>query len=66
MKSPFPGMDPYLENPAIWSDFHPTFINYWREQIADVLPDNYDVLSTSRTNWVRQLACKGNGTGKQK
>jgi hypothetical protein len=22
MASPFPGMDPYIEQPEIWSDFH--------------------------------------------
>lgn len=22
MESPFPGMDPYIEAPRIWSDFH--------------------------------------------
>ncbi|MDX1927253.1 MAG: DUF4058 family protein [Pirellulaceae bacterium] len=42
MPSPFPGIDPYLEDPAFWSDFHSTFINYWRETIADALPDNYE------------------------
>lgn len=42
MTSPFPGMDPYLEDPAFWPDFHYTFINYWREALADVLPDNYE------------------------
>jgi hypothetical protein len=42
MISPFPGMDPFLENPAYWSDFHFTFINYWREAIADALPANYE------------------------
>src|ERR1700674_3547658 len=42
MLSPFPGMDPFLENPAYWSDFHFTFINYWREAIADALPANYE------------------------
>lgn len=41
MASPFPGMDPYLEHLAFWSDFHSTFINYWREAIADQLPDRY-------------------------
>jgi hypothetical protein len=35
-------MDPYLELPAYWSDFHSTFINYWREAIADVLPPDYE------------------------
>lgn len=42
MTSPFPGMDPYLEDPAIWPDFHARFINYWCEQISDRLPGNYD------------------------
>lgn len=42
MASPFPGMDPYLEDPAFWSDFHYTFINYWREAVADRLPDDYE------------------------
>ena len=22
MPSPFPGVDPYIESPALWSDFH--------------------------------------------
>jgi hypothetical protein len=35
-------MDPFLELPAYWSDFHFTFINYWREAIADVLPPEYE------------------------
>lgn len=42
MKSPFPGMDPFLEQPAYWSDFHATFINYWREAVGDLLPPGYE------------------------
>lgn len=42
MPSPFPGMDPFLEAPAFWSDFHARFINYWCEAIADALPLNYE------------------------
>jgi len=42
MPSPFPGIDPYIQLPAFWPDFHSTFINYWREAIADALPDNYE------------------------
>jgi hypothetical protein len=42
MPSPFPGIDPFLEDPAYWSDFHATFINYWREAIADALPSSYE------------------------
>ena len=42
MPCPFPGIDPYIESPAFWPDFHSTFINYWREAIADALPENYE------------------------
>jgi hypothetical protein len=42
MKSPFPGMDPYLEQPVFWSDFHSRFINAWCEAIADALPLHYE------------------------
>ncbi|WP_369016122.1 DUF4058 family protein [Armatimonas sp.] len=26
MPSPFPGMDPYLEDRGVWEDFHTTFL----------------------------------------
>jgi hypothetical protein len=42
MTSPFPGMDPYLEDPAFWPDFHHTFIGCWREAIAEILPEAYE------------------------
>lgn len=42
MASPFPGMDPFLEHPAYWMDFHSRFINYWCEAIADALPPHYE------------------------
>jgi hypothetical protein len=42
MPSPFPGFDPFLEDPAFWSDFHGRFVNYWCEAIADALPSNYE------------------------
>ena len=41
MPSPFPGMDPYLESPTHWSDFHATFTLTWREAINNALPANY-------------------------
>jgi hypothetical protein len=34
-------MDPYLESSTHWSDFHPTFIQAWREAVAAQLPRNY-------------------------
>src|SRR5437870_1811504 len=42
MPSPFPGMDPFLENSAYWLDFHSRFVNCWCEAIADVLQPNYE------------------------
>ena len=42
MRSPFPGMDPYLETPALWSDFGASFITYWRDALIDCLPENYE------------------------
>jgi hypothetical protein len=41
MASPFPGVDPYVESPAFWKDFHGRFINSLSEVIFDTLPDNY-------------------------
>ena len=52
MRSPFPGMDPYLEDPAFWQDFHQGFITYWRDAITDALPDNYEVRIEDRVNLV--------------
>jgi Protein of unknown function (DUF4058) len=54
MPSPFPGMDPYLEDPAFWPDFHSTFINCWREAIADQLPDDYEARIDERVYLVEQ------------
>ena len=42
MPSPFPGMDPYLENPGLWPDVHHRFISIASDLIADrVLPKYY-------------------------
>ncbi|MEQ1829163.1 MAG: DUF4058 family protein, partial [Pirellula sp.] len=36
MKSPFPGMDPYLERH--WQDVHSTFMVYAKQQLNQQLP----------------------------
>lgn len=41
MPSPFPGMDPYLEDPGLWPDVHTTFINIAREFITPQLRPKY-------------------------
>lgn len=53
MPSPFPGMDPYLEDPAFWPDFHATFVNYWREELAARLPDHYEARLDEQVNLVQ-------------
>src|SRR5438105_4181517 len=39
-------MDPYFEDPAVWQDFHQSFITYCRDYLLDRLPAN----STARAN----------------
>ncbi|MCU0714180.1 MAG: DUF4058 family protein [Pirellula sp.] len=34
MTSPFPGMNPYLEQPSVWEDFHNRFAAYAGESLA--------------------------------
>ena len=35
MPSPFPGMNPYLEQPSVWQDFHQRLVVYIREDIVE-------------------------------
>lgn len=42
MGSPFPGMDPFVEDPAYWPDFHYRFINNWADALTEILPDQYE------------------------
>ena len=41
MPSPFPGMDPYLESPKHWRDFHARFISEWSNSLNQQLPRRY-------------------------
>src|SRR5256885_11574297 len=41
MKSPFPGMDPYLEDQGRWPDFHASMITYCRDALSERLPPDY-------------------------
>jgi uncharacterized protein DUF4058 len=55
MPSPFPGMDPYLEDPAIWPDFHAEFVGCLRKAIGDGLPGNYDACINERVTLIEAL-----------
>ncbi len=51
MPSPFPGMDPYLENPEIFPDFHDSFITYLRAKLQAGLPPPY-YAALGRRVWI--------------
>lgn len=41
MASPFPGMDPYIERPDLWPEFHNRFAVYLCDALQPQLPANY-------------------------
>jgi hypothetical protein len=49
MKSPFPGMDPYIEACGLWEDFHPHLVEKIYEALADAVPDRYTVRTGERS-----------------
>ena len=53
MPSPFPGMDPYLEDPWLWPDFHLTFVVGLRAELNRRLPTGY-VARADRYVWVQE------------
>src|ERR1700677_78388 len=41
MPSPFPGMDPYLEDPRLWPGIHQRLITYLGDTLTALLPHGY-------------------------
>ena len=41
LRSPFPGMDPYLEHPALWPGVHQSLITYFRDALVPDLGERY-------------------------
>jgi hypothetical protein len=50
MPSPFPGVDPFIEDQHYWPDFHHRFMNYLCEAVADRLPPRYEA---RLEEWIR-------------
>ncbi len=48
MLSPFPGMDPYLENPDLWSEVHSRLIVAISDALDDQLSDRYRIAIEKR------------------
>ena len=53
MPSPFPGMDPYLEDPAGWGGVHLGLLYAIHAQLNDVLPDGF-VAELDQYVWTRE------------
>lgn len=55
MPSPFPGMDPYLEQSGAWGDFHLEFISCLRSTLRRQLPSNYNARIQERVTVIESL-----------
>ena len=51
MLSPFPGMDPYIEDPEVWSDFHGGLADEMRAQLNSALQPRYVARLTPRVTY---------------
>ena len=56
MKSPFPGMDPYIEDRGLWRDFHDDLIGEIKRALAPLLPERYFVQLGERSYVVMEGA----------
>src|SRR5436190_24328860 len=48
MKSPFPGMDPYIEACGLWEDFHHALIEEIKNTLNQAVSDRYLVRTAER------------------
>ena len=48
MKSPFPGMDPFIEGCGLWSDFDTKLIGEIERMLAVTLPERYFIQTGER------------------
>lgn len=53
MPSPFPGMDPYIEEPSLWPDFHLTMLAAMKAFINQRLPAQYGAF-VDRYIWLHE------------
>lgn len=55
MRNPFPGIDPFIESPAYWPDFHARFIAYGCDALAERLPPDYEARIDERVSIVETV-----------
>ncbi|MCI0457095.1 MAG: DUF4058 family protein [Gemmataceae bacterium] len=58
MKSPFPGMDPYLEACGLWEGFHNRLIHQIDDALAPILPQGY-IIDTAVRSYVVLMESEG-------
>jgi hypothetical protein len=56
METIFPGVDPFLEDPAFWEDFHRRFITEVADSLLERLPAGYDARMDERVRLVEAPA----------
>ena len=49
MRSPFPGMDPFIECFGLWEDFHTKLIGEMERSLSSLVPDRYVVRTGERS-----------------
>jgi hypothetical protein len=60
MPSPFPGMNPWLEQAGVWEDFHNLYLNHIRVHLSGIVEPRYVVKLETRLN-VRSTNVVENG-----
>lgn len=55
MRSPFLGMNPYLEHPELWSSVHSRLIVAIADALADILSQDYRIEIEKRTYWHEEI-----------
>ena len=55
MRSPFSGMDPYIEAAGLWADFHNKLISEIERALAGLVPEGY-VIRTPHRSYVMLTA----------
>ena len=48
MRSPFPGIDPFIESFGLWEDFHSKLIGELERSLSSLVPDRYVVRTGER------------------
>ena len=57
MPSPFPGMNPYLEQRDVWQDFHNDFLGHIREALVRQTKDDYATNEEPRYGFSEPFLC---------